>query len=63
MTILEQGADPLGALRVVCGGPVERVDRGRVVDLFGDGELFGHPSMIAVMRRARAAQQSRTGSP
>jgi CBS domain-containing protein len=48
-TIFEQGAEPPGALRVVCEGAVELVDHGRVVDLLGEGELFGHPSMVAAM--------------
>jgi CBS domain-containing protein len=48
-TIFEQGAEPPGALRVVCEGAVELVDHGRVVDVLGKGELFGHPSMVAAM--------------
>jgi CBS domain-containing protein len=48
-TIFRQGADPPDALRVVCDGAVELVDRGRVVDRLGEGELFGHPSMVAAM--------------
>ena len=47
--IFEQGAEPPDAVRVVREGAVELVDRGRVVDLLGEGELFGHPSMVAAL--------------
>ncbi|HEX5856738.1 MAG TPA: putative nucleotidyltransferase substrate binding domain-containing protein [Microbacterium sp.] len=60
-TIFEQGAEPPGALRMVYEGAVELVDRGRVVDLLGEGELFGHPSMVATMPtglEARAHEDS-----
>ena len=47
--IFEQGAEPPDAVRVVREGAVELVDHGRVVDLLGEGELFGHPSMVAAL--------------
>jgi CBS domain-containing protein len=46
-TIFEQGERPQTKVRVVRRGAVELVDRGRVVDLLGEGELFGHPSMLS----------------
>jgi CBS domain-containing protein len=46
-TIFAQGAAPQRAAWVVRSGAVELVDRGRVLDLLGPGELFGHPSMLA----------------
>jgi CBS domain-containing protein len=45
--IFEQGERPQTKVRVVRRGAVELVDRGRVVDLLGEGELFGHPSMLS----------------
>ena len=60
-TIFGQGAEPPDALRVVCAGAVELLDHGRVVDLLGEGELFGHPSMLAAMPtglEARAHEDS-----
>ena len=60
-TIFEQGAEPPGELRVIRDGAIELVDHGRVVDLLGEGELFGHPSMVAAMPtglEARAHEDS-----
>jgi CBS domain-containing protein len=45
--IFKQGEQPQTKVRVVRRGAVELVDRGRVVDLLGEGELFGHPSMLS----------------
>jgi CBS domain-containing protein len=46
-TIFRQGADPSKHVRVVRRGAVELVDQGSVLDLLGEGELFGHASMLA----------------
>ncbi len=46
-TIFCQGAEPVSHLRVVRGGAVEIVFDGRVLDLLGEGELFGHSSMLS----------------
>jgi CBS domain-containing protein len=46
-TIFPQGTRPQGKVRVVRRGSVELVDRGRVVDVLGEGELFGHPSVLS----------------
>jgi len=45
--IFRQGEEPMQHLRVVRRGAVELVDRGRVLDRLGEGELFGHPSMLS----------------
>ncbi len=45
-TIFKQGEHPQDEVRVVRRGAVELVDHGRVLDLLGEGELFGHPSMV-----------------
>src|SRR5262245_25519303 len=45
--ILPQGAEPQGRVRVVRRGSVELIDRGKVVDLLGEGEMFGHPSVLS----------------
>jgi CBS domain-containing protein len=46
-TIFSQGAEPVAHLRVVRAGAVEIVFDGRVLDLLGEGELFGHASMLS----------------
>ena len=46
-TIFSQGADPIEHLRVVRSGVVEIVHHGRVLDLLGEGDLFGHASMLS----------------
>ncbi|MEA2427262.1 MAG: hypothetical protein QOF37_890 [Thermoleophilaceae bacterium] len=46
-TIFEQGAGTVEHLRVVRSGAVEIVDGDRVLDLLGEGELFGHASMLS----------------
>ncbi len=46
-TIFLQGAEPIEHLRVVRSGAVEIVLDGRVLDLLGEGELFGHASMLS----------------
>jgi CBS domain-containing protein len=46
-TIFSQGDGPVTHLRVVRSGAVEIVADGRVLDLLGEGELFGHASMLS----------------
>jgi CBS domain-containing protein len=46
-TILRQGGGPLQHVWIVRRGAVELVDRGRVLDVLGEGELFGHRWMLA----------------
>ncbi len=46
-TIFSQGAEPVEHLWVVRAGAVEIVFDGRVLDLLGEGELFGHASMLS----------------
>ena len=41
--ILPQGEQPQGRVRVIRRGAVELLDRGRLADLLGEGEMFGHP--------------------
>ncbi|HEX2360004.1 MAG TPA: putative nucleotidyltransferase substrate binding domain-containing protein [Solirubrobacterales bacterium] len=45
--IFTQGERPQTKVRVVRKGSIELLDRGRVLDLLGEGELFGHPSMLS----------------
>jgi CBS domain-containing protein len=45
--IFKQGEQPQTKVRVVRKGAVDLVDRGRVLDLLGEGEMFGHPSMLS----------------
>jgi CBS domain-containing protein len=46
-TIFRQQEEPIHHVRVVRRGSIELVDQGRVLDLLGEGELFGHPSMLS----------------
>jgi CBS domain-containing protein len=58
-TIFSQGAEPPVHLRIVRSGSVEIVSEGRVLDLLGAGEMFGHASMLSGLPtgfEARAAQ-------
>jgi CBS domain-containing protein len=60
-TIFSQGAGPVEHLRVVRSGAVEIVFAGRVLDLLGEGELFGHASMLSGLPtgfEARAAEET-----
>ena len=45
--ILRQGGEPASYLYVVRTGAVELLDEGVVVDLLGEGEAFGHPSLTS----------------
>ncbi len=58
-TIISQGADPVEHLRVVRSGTIEIVHDRTVLDLLGEGELFGHASMLSGLPtgfEARAAE-------
>lgn len=58
-TIFSHGAEPVRHLRVVRSGAVEIVAQDRVLDLLGEGEMFGHASMLSGLPtdfEARAAQ-------
>jgi CBS domain-containing protein len=46
-TIFSQGAEPAEYLRVIRRGAVEIIHDGRVLDLLGEGDLFGHASMLS----------------
>jgi CBS domain-containing protein len=45
--IFRQGEEPMEHVRVVRSGAVELLDRSRVLDRLGEGEMFGHPSMLS----------------
>jgi CBS domain-containing protein len=60
-TIFSQGAGPVEYVWVVRTGAVEIIHDGRVLDLLGPGELFGHASMISGLPtgfEARAAEDT-----
>jgi CBS domain-containing protein len=46
-TIIPQGQLSQGRIRVVRRGAVELLDHSRPVDLLGEGEMFGHPSVLS----------------
>jgi CBS domain-containing protein len=59
--VFAQGAAPVTHLRVVRSGSIEIVADGNVLDVLGEGELFGHASMLSGFPtgfEARAAQDS-----
>src|SRR5215470_12745830 len=59
--IFSQGTVPVEYLRVVRSGSVEVIHDGRVLDLLGPGELFGHASMLSGLPtgfEARAAEDT-----
>ena len=59
--IFPQGAGPVGHVWMVRSGSVEVIYDGRVLDLLGPGELFGHASMISGLPtgfEARAAEDT-----
>ncbi|HET9104696.1 MAG TPA: putative nucleotidyltransferase substrate binding domain-containing protein [Solirubrobacteraceae bacterium] len=60
-TIFAQGGGPLEHLRIIREGAVEIVSDGRVLDLLGPGEPFGHASMLSGFPpgfEARAAEDT-----
>jgi CBS domain-containing protein len=61
-TIFGQGERSQGRVLVVRRGAIELVDGSRVLDVLGQGELFGHPSMLSGLPfgfEARAQEDSR----
>jgi CBS domain-containing protein len=46
-TILPQGKQSQGRIRVIRRGSVELLDHGQLMDLLGEGEMFGHPSALS----------------
>jgi CBS domain-containing protein len=60
-TIFSQGSEPVQYLRVIRSGLVQIVHDGRVLDELGEGELFGHASMLSGLPtgfEARAAEDT-----
>lgn len=60
-TVVAQGGPALDHLWVVRTGAVEVLDRGRVVDLLGPGDTFGHVSLLSGLPPAldvRAAEDT-----
>ena len=54
--IFRQGDPALRHVRIIRRGSVELVDRGRVLDLLGEGEWFGHPAMLSGLPTGWAAR-------
>ena len=62
-TIVPQGQLSQGRIRVIRRGAVELVDRGRPVDLLGEGEMFGHPSVLSGLPTGSRCGRERTRWP
>src|SRR5436190_24314453 len=45
--VFRQDEGPIEHVRVVRKGAIELVAEGEVLDVLGEGELFGHPSMLS----------------
>ena len=59
--IVSPDDEPAGAIRLVRHGAVDLVDQGRALDRLGEGELFGHPSMLSGLPtgfEVRAAEET-----
>jgi CBS domain-containing protein len=59
--VFAQGAEPAAHLRIVRSGAIEIVANGKVLDVLGEGEMFGHASMLSGFPtgfEARAAEDS-----
>ena len=46
-TVFREGEGPIEHVRVIRKGAIELVSSGDVLDVLGEGELFGHPSMLS----------------
>jgi CBS domain-containing protein len=59
--ILAEGGDPVTVLRVIHSGAVDIMHEGRLLDLLGPGDAFGHAAMLAGLPpgfEARAAEDT-----
>lgn len=54
--VFQEGADPVGHLRVIRSGSVELTTRGRVLDVLAEGEVFGHGSLLSGLPTAFSAR-------
>ncbi len=54
--VFAQGAEPVRHLRVMHTGTIELAAGGRVLDVLGEGELFGHGSLLSGLPPAFSAR-------
>lgn len=54
--VFREGAEPLDRMYVIRTGSAEVLDRGRVVDLLGPGDTFGHVSLFSGLPPALAVR-------
>jgi CBS domain-containing protein len=54
--VFAQGAEPASHAHLIRTGAIELLDEGRVLDLLGEGELFGHASMLSGLPTGFAAR-------
>ncbi len=54
--VFDEGAGPVGHLRVIRSGTVELANRGKVLDVLAEGEVFGHGSLLSGLPAAFSAR-------
>jgi CBS domain-containing protein len=54
--VFDEGAEAVGHLRVIRSGAVELTTRGKVLDVLGEGEVFGHGSLLSGLPPAFSAR-------
>src|SRR5690242_13136052 len=61
-TIFSEGEGPQGKVLVIRRGVVELVEGNRVLDVLGEGELIGHPSMLSGLPSGFEARAEEDGT-
>ena len=54
--VFDEGAEPVGHLRVIRSGTVELATRGKVLDVLAEGDVFGHGSLLSGLPTAFSAR-------
>ena len=54
--VFDEGAEPVGHLRVIRSGTVELAANGKVLDVLAEGDVFGHGSLLSGLPTAFSAR-------
>jgi CBS domain-containing protein len=60
--VFEQGGEPVRYLRILHAGTIELAANGKVLHVLGEGELFGHGSLLSGLPAAFSARAVRDSS-